>query len=100
MIPLGLKETKELDWSTALKVRLAGEPPCAPGWGCPALGCGETLEASWGSCVIERMRKLRPRARSVTGGVPAFLAVGNSAWAGFGEESTLGWVWQSWPPGP
>lgn len=55
MIPLGLKETKELDWSTALKVRLAGEP-------FPALRAGDTLR--WG---VERPWRLLGAAVSLNG---------------------------------
>lgn len=55
MIPLGLKETKELDWSTALKVRLAGEP-------FPALRAGDALR--WG---VERPWRLLGAAVSLNG---------------------------------
>lgn len=59
MIPLGLKDTKELDWSAALTVSACR--PASPGPGaCPCPGACRVLGASWPSHLIEQMGKLRP----------------------------------------
>lgn len=82
MIPLGLKETRELDWATPLKVG-AG----LGSWGAP-----------WYSPIAEQMRKQAPEEKgSGPGAAQRARAVGDSDWVGLGDDPRLGWVWQSRP---